>query len=254
MENYKELISKEYLPKHVAIIMDGNGRWAKKRRKPRIFGHSAGVKSVRQVVEASREIGVKNLTLYTFSIENWKRPKDEVTSLMSLLLSTIKSEFEDLHKNNIRIKIIGNTDLLPEKIKAQVIKTEEITKSNTAMTLNIALSYGSQWEIANAAKKIAIETQNGNIKPEDITPDLFRNFLLTSHSPDPELLIRTSGEFRISNFLLYQMAYTELYFTDTLWPDFNKNEFYKAIYHFQQRERRFGLTSEQIESNPVKTK
>lgn len=249
MNSYKELLSTKDLPQHVAIIMDGNGRWAKKRRKPRIFGHSAGVKSVRRVVEAARETGIKHLTLYTFSIENWKRPKDEVSSLMSLLLSTIKSEFEDLHKNNIRVKIVGNTAMLPEKIYRQVQKTEEISAGNTAMTLNIALSYGSQWEIANAAKTIAEEAVSGKIRPDEINTDTFSKYLLTSHSPNPELLIRTSGEYRISNFLLYQLAYSELYFTDTLWPDFSKEEFYKALYYYQQRERRFGMTSEQLKEN-----
>jgi len=249
MNSYKELISTKDLPQHVAIIMDGNGRWAKKRKKPRIFGHSAGVKSVRQVVEAAREIGIRHLTLYTFSIENWKRPKDEVSSLMSLLLSTIKSEFDDLHKNNIRVKIVGNTSMLPEKIYKQVQKTEEISAGNTAMTLNIALSYGSQWEIANAARKVAEDAVAGKIRPEDINTDTFNNYLLTSHSPHPELLIRTSGEYRISNFLLYQLAYSELYFTETLWPDFSKEEFFKALYYYQQRERRFGMTSEQLKQN-----
>jgi undecaprenyl diphosphate synthase len=249
MKSYKEQISTNDLPLHVAIIMDGNGRWAKQKRKPRIFGHSAGVKSVRQVVEAARETGIKHLTLYTFSIENWKRPKDEVSSLMSLLLSTIKAEFDDLHKNNIRVKIVGNTELLPDKIRKQVVKTEEISAGNTAMTLNIALSYGSQWEIANAAKKIAEDVVKGIISPSEINTQTFGNYLLTAHSPHPELLIRTSGEYRISNFLLYQLAYSELYFTDTLWPDFSKEEFYKAIYHYQQRERRFGMTSEQLKEN-----
>jgi undecaprenyl diphosphate synthase len=254
MMSYKEQISPQGLPLHVAIIMDGNGRWAKKRNKPRIFGHSAGVKSVRRVVEASREIGIKHLTLYTFSIENWKRPQDEVSSLMTLLVKTIKSEFDDLNKNNVRVKVIGNYDLLPEKIKKEVITTQELSKNNTALTLNIALSYGSQWEIADTARRIAIETLNGKIKPEDITTDLFEKHLLTAHSPSPELLIRTSGEYRISNFLLYQMAYTELYFTDTLWPDFDKEEFFKAINFYQQRERRFGMTSEQIMNKSQKIK
>jgi len=250
--SYKDLISEKGLPSHVAIIMDGNGRWAKKRNKPRIFGHSAGVKSVKTVVEASREIGIKHLTLYTFSIENWKRPKDEVSSLMSLLVKTIKAYFDELHKNNIRVKVIGNYELLPEKIKKEVAYTQEISKNNTAMTLNIALSYGSQWEIADTARRISLEVLNGNIKPEEINTELFEKHLLTSHSPAPELLIRTSGEFRISNFLLYQLAYSEMYFTDTLWPDFNKEEFFKAIHYYQQRERRFGLTSEQLKNKPGK--
>lgn len=250
MKSHKDLISKNDLPQHIAIIMDGNGRWAKKQNKPRIFGHSAGVKSVRQVVEASREIGIRHLTLYTFSIENWKRPKTEVSSLMSLLVKTIKNEFEELHKNNVRVKIIGNKALLPEKILKEAQKTETISQNNTALTLNIALSYGSQWEIADAARRIAIDTQAGKIKADAIDSKLFESYLLTAHSPHPELLIRTSGEYRISNFLLYQLAYSELYFTDTLWPDFGKEEFYKAIYHYQNRERRFGMTSEQLESKP----
>ena len=221
---------------------------------PLLWMETAGVKSVRRVVEVSREVGIKHLTLYTFSIENWNRPQDEVSSLMTLLVRTIKSYFEDLNKNNIRVKVIGNYNLLPEKIKKEVIKVQEISKNNDAMTLNIALSYGSQWEIADTAKRIAIETLNGKIKPEDITTDLFEKHLLTSHSPSPELLIRTSGEYRISNFLLYQLAYSELYFTDTLWPDFDKEEFYKAIHYYQQRERRFGMTSEQIMNKPRKSK
>ncbi|PKP17967.1 MAG: isoprenyl transferase [Bacteroidetes bacterium HGW-Bacteroidetes-21] len=248
-ESYKQLLVPEKMPQHVAIIMDGNGRWAKKKNRPRLFGHSQGVKSVRNVVEASVEIGVKHLTLYAFSLENWNRPQSEVSGLMSLMISTIQKEFKTLHKNNVRIKLVGNLALLPTSVKEKVFETERITQNNTAMTLNIALSYGSQWEIAEAAKKIAIDVSQNKISPDDITPESFSQYLLTSHSPDPELLIRTSGEFRISNFLLYQMAYTELYFTDTLWPDFGKEAFYEAIYHFQQRERRFGKISEQLPSN-----
>lgn len=251
-ESYKLLLVPERMPSHVAIIMDGNGRWAKKKNKPRLFGHSKGVKSVRQMVEACVEVGVRHLTLYAFSLENWNRPKSEVSGLMSLMISTIQKEFKTLHKNNVRIKLVGNLDLLPDSVKTKALETEQITKNNTALTLNLALSYGSQWEIANAAKNIALDYSKNKIKLEDINTDTFSQYLLTSHSPDPELLIRTSGEYRISNFLLYQLAYTELYFTDTLWPDFGKEEFYKAIYHYQQRERRFGMTSEQLPSNSDK--
>lgn len=249
MESFKDKLDKNNIPNHIAIIMDGNGRWAKKKFRPRLFGHSQGVKSVRNVVEAAIEVGVKHLTLYAFSLENWKRPKDEVFGLMDLMLKTIQKEFKTLHENGVKIKIIGNIDLIPEDVRLKVIETEKITKDNTRLTLNLALSYGSQWEIALAAKKIAEDVVNSTIKVEDINSELFGKYLLTSHSPNPELLVRTSGEFRISNFLLFQIAYSELYFTETLWPDFDKEEFYKSIYYYQNRERRFGLTSEQINTN-----
>jgi undecaprenyl diphosphate synthase len=244
--SFKEKLIKEKLPKHVAIIMDGNGRWAKKRGKARIFGHKKGVETVHEIVEAAGEIGVEYLTLYAFSTENWNRPKDEVDSLMMLLVSTIKSEFNTLIKNNVRLLTIGNLDDVPKKVNKKIIETVEKTKNNTGLTLIIALSYSSRWEIVNAVKNIGYQIQQNNIKIEDINNELFNKFLTTSQIPDPELLIRTSGEYRISNFLLWQIAYSELYFTKKLWPEFEKEDFYEAINSFQNRERRFGKTSEQI--------
>lgn len=243
---FKELIDINKLPLHVAIIMDGNGRWAKKKGGIRIFGHQNGVKSVNDVVEASAELGIKFLTLYAFSTENWNRPKIEVDALMSLLISTISKELKNLVKNNIRLLTIGNISQLPNNVRKELINTIEITSTNTGLTLVLALSYSSRWEINDAVKRIATDVKNNIINPDDINEKIFKNYLSTCNIPDPELLIRTSGEYRISNFLLYQLAYTELYFTDTLWPDFTKEDFYKAINDYQKRERRFGLTGEQI--------
>ena len=244
--NYKEKIDKNNIPVHVAIIMDGNGRWAKKRGGVRIFGHQNGVKSVRDVVEASVEIGVKYLTLYAFSTENWNRPKMEVNALMGLLVSTIKSELKTLTENNVRLKTIGDINMLPKEVAQNLTDTIKRTESNTGLTLILALSYSSRWEINQAIKKIATDVKNNVLEIDSINEELFQKYLNTSDFPDPELLIRTSGELRISNFLLYQLAYSELYFTETLWPDFNKDEFFKAIHNYQSRERRFGLTSEQL--------
>lgn len=244
--NYKEKIDKNNIPGHVAIIMDGNGRWAKKRGGVRIFGHQNGVKSVRDVVEASVEIGVKYLTLYAFSTENWNRPKIEVNALMGLLVSTIKSELKTLTENNVRLKTIGDINMLPKEVAQNLTDTIKRTESNTGLTLILALSYSSRWEINQAIKKIARDVKNNVLEIDSINEELFQKYLNTSDFPDPELLIRTSGELRISNFLLYQLAYSELYFTETLWPDFNKDEFFKAIHNYQSRERRFGLTSEQL--------
>jgi len=248
----KDSIDVNKLPLHVAIIMDGNGRWAKQSNKHRLYGHKNGINSVKSTVEAAIETGVKYLTLYAFSLENWNRPKDEVLGLMSLLVSSIDKEFKVLHKNGVRINVIGNTDLLQKDIKLKIENTVEKTKDNNKLFLTLALSYGSRWEIVEAAKKIAIESVNKKIAIEDINEQTFSNYLTTSNMPDPELLIRTSGEYRISNFLLYQIAYSELYFTETLWPDFNKEEFYKALIYFQKRERRFGLISEQINKQELK--
>ncbi len=244
--NFKDKIIKEKLPKHVAIIMDGNGRWAKQRGKNRIFGHKSGVKSVKEVVEAAGTLKIQYLTLYAFSTENWNRPKIEVDALMTLLLNSINSEKKDLIENNIQLKVIGNTEALPTKIRQKISKVIEETKINTGLTIVIALSYSSRWEIVNAIKNISKEVKENKIDISNINSDLVSKYLTTSEIPDPELLIRTSGEYRISNFLLWQIAYSELYFTKKLWPDFGKEEFYEAIYDFQYRERRFGKTSEQI--------
>lgn len=244
--NYKELLDIQNLPEHIAIIMDGNGRWAKKRGGVRIFGHQNGVKAVREVVEASVELKIKYLTLYAFSTENWNRPKIEVNALMGLLVTTIKNELKTLQENNVRLKTIGDINQLPENVIRNLKETLELTSANTGLTLILALSYSSRWEINNAVKEIAKDVKNNVLNIDQINESLFQKYLNTSSFPDPELLIRTSGELRISNFLLYQLAYSELYFTETLWPDFSKEEFYKAIHNYQSRERRFGLTSEQI--------
>ncbi len=243
---YKEKVDKTLLPQHIAIIMDGNGRWAKARGKHRIFGHKNGVKAVREVTEGCAEIGVKYLTLYAFSTENWNRPQLEVSALMELLFLTIGKEIKTLQKNNIRLNAIGHLHNLPDANRKALLSVMEATKNNTRMTLTLALSYGSREELSEAAKKIAIDYKDGKITLDEINQQSINEYLYTKNIPDPELMIRTSGEHRISNFLLWQLAYTELYFTDKFWPEFNKNELYKAIYDFQQRERRFGMTSEQV--------
>jgi len=239
-------ISKNKLPKHIAIIMDGNGRWAKKKGNKRIFGHKNGVKAVKETVEVAGEIGIKYLTLYAFSAENWNRPKVEVDALMSLFISAVKNETENLIKNNVRMKAIGNLESLPVSVLENLNEIIDKTKNNTGLTLILALSYSSRHEITNAVKNITKQITCGEITCENITEKMISANLYTNEFPDPELLIRTSGEYRISNFLLWQISYTELYFTDTLWPDFSREDFLKAIYNFQQRERRFGKTSEQL--------
>jgi len=239
-------VNREKLPSHIAIIMDGNGRWAKQKGKPRIFGHQNGAHAVRQTIEGSVELGVKYLTLYAFSAENWKRPKMEVEALMTLLVTTIDEELKNLVDNNIHFQVIGNVSLLPDSVKRKIDTAITNTQSCTGMILTLALSYGSRWEIVDAAKKIAEEVKQGSLNPQDITDKVFASHLNTAKMPDPELLIRTSGELRLSNFLLWQLAYTELYFTKVLWPDFSKEELYKAIISFQNRERRFGKTTEQL--------
>jgi undecaprenyl diphosphate synthase len=244
----KESINKDKLPRHIAIIMDGNGRWAEKRGNQRIFGHKNAVAAVRDTVEASAELGVEYLTLYAFSTENWKRPKNEVDALMALLVSTIHSETKTLLENNIRLHTIGNTGSLPATVQEQLRQAKEKTSQNTGLNLVLALSYGSRWEIINAVKSLAAEIEEGKLSSKDINERTFEKFLDTSGFPDPELIIRTSGEFRISNFLLWQIAYTELFFTPTLWPDFRREHLYEAILSFQNRERRFGKTAEQIKS------
>lgn len=239
-------INKEKIPTHVAIIMDGNGRWAKQKGKPRVFGHQNAVKAVRDATEAAGRLGVKYLTLYAFSAENWNRPKVEVDALMSLLSSTIDSEINTLTKNNIHLKTIGNLSLLPESIQQKIDWAKQQTKHCDGLNLIIAISYGSRIEIAEAAKRMAIAAKNGLIEIENISTKTFNEYLDTSSIPDPDLLIRTSGEYRISNFLLWQIAYAELYFTKVLWPDFSKEDFYHAVIDFQSRERRFGKTSDQL--------
>jgi len=243
--SYKDQIVKEKMPEHIAIIMDGNGRWAKNKGSQRIVGHRSGVTAVRETVEAAAEIGLKYLTLYAFSTENWSRPATEIKGLMTLLLATLKSETKTLLENNIRLTTIGDIGSLPRDLQKELIRTTEKTASNTGTTLNLALSYSSRWEIVEAVSKLGIDVKSGKLDPTAINQSVFENYLPTGTIPDPELLIRTSGEFRVSNFLLWQIAYAELYFTETLWPDFRKEDFYKAICNFQMRERRFGKISEQ---------
>jgi undecaprenyl diphosphate synthase len=242
----KEKINKDRLPKHIAIIMDGNGRWAEKRGNKRIFGHKNAIAAVRDTVEASAEMGIAYLTLYAFSTENWKRPKTEIDALMALLVSTIHSETKTLMENNIRLHAIGNILSLPVRVQEQLQQAIDLTKDNTGLRLVLALSYGSRWEIVNAVKKVAADIEKGTISSNDLDNVVFEKYLDTSGFPDPELVIRTSGEYRISNFLLWQIAYAELYFTPTLWPDFRREHLYEAILDFQCRERRFGKTAEQI--------
>lgn len=239
-------INKDKLPKHIAVIMDGNGRWAKKRGKPRVFGHKNGVKSVREVTEAAAELGVEYLTLYAFSTENWKRPKLEVDALMHLLVETLHAEISTLNKNDIRLQAIGDLDLLPPKTHKALIEGIRNTSSNKRMTLVLALNYSAKWEISQAMRRIAGKVAAGLLAPEEIGQDLIAQHLSTANYPDPELLIRTSGESRLSNFMLWQLAYAELYFTPVFWPDFRKDNLYQAIIDFQHRERRFGKISEQL--------
>ncbi len=242
----KARINLKKLPKHIAIIMDGNGRWAKEHGKPRVFGHQNGVKSVRETTEAAAELGIEYLTLYAFSTENWSRPQFEVNALMTLLVETLRKEIETLNKNNIRLQAIGDLKQLPEKTHKALLEGIGQTSQNTRMTLVLALNYSARWDILNAAKTLANDAYNKQIEPADIDEKTFENALSTHGMPDPELLIRTSGENRISNFLLWQIAYAELYFTPIFWPDFRKKNLYEAIIDFQKRERRFGKTSEQL--------
>jgi undecaprenyl diphosphate synthase len=241
-----EEIDKEKLPHHIAIIMDGNGRWAKKKNLSRISGHIKGVNAVREIVTACRELGIKVLTLYAFSIENWKRPKDEVTALMELLKEYLLKEGEEMIQNNIRLSAIGRLEDLPLEVRKTLNETKKKTERCDGMVLNLALSYGGRSEIVHATQAIVSDFQKGKINQEEINLQCFSQYLWTRGIPDPDLLIRTSGEFRISNFLLWQIAYTELYVTETLWPDFDRKELLKAIADYQSRERRFGLTSEQL--------
>lgn len=241
-----ELIDKNRVPRHVAIIMDGNGRWAKAKGHDRIFGHQNGVDSVDKVTEAASELGVEYLTLYAFSTENWNRPVAEVDALMDIFSSALKAYIEKISKNNVRFIVIGDLNRLSEKTRTNMQDAMKLTEKNSGLKLILAISYSSRWEIINAVKNITKDVQNGTINPSDINDDLFSNYLTTKGIPDPDLLIRTSGEYRISNFLMWQLSYSELYFTDLCWPDFKKEEFYEAILNYQKRERRFGKTSEQL--------
>ncbi len=254
MSSLKNSIKPDKLPCHIAVIMDGNGRWAKKRGKMRIFGHENGVKAVRETAEGAAELGVKYLTLYAFSTENWNRPKMEVNALMKLLVKTIHQETQTLNKNDIRLQTIGDISKLSNDTRNELQKAIENTSGNKRMTLTLALNYSARWEITEAARLIAQKAKNNELDPNKITDEVFSAHLATAGYPDPELLIRTSGENRISNYLLWQIAYTELYFTPVLWPDFNKEELYKAILDFQQRERRFGKTSEQLSETQTQNK
>jgi len=247
MEALKNSILKNKVPTHIAIIMDGNGRWAKLKNKPRVFGHKNGVNSVRETIEACGDLGIKFLTLYAFSTENWKRPKLEVKTLMALLVSSLKKELKILQKNNIKLNTIGNINDLPESAQKELKEVIEKTKNNNALTLTLALSYGSRDEIVNVIKNISKKVVNNELQIEEINENIINNHLYTFSLPDVDFLIRTSGEKRISNFLLWQIAYAEMYFTDTLWPDFKKENLFNAVLEYQNRERRFGKTSEQIE-------
>jgi undecaprenyl diphosphate synthase len=247
--SFKDNIDFNNLPKHIAVIMDGNGRWAKKKGARRIFGHRNAVQAVRDVTECCAELGVKYLTLYAFSTENWSRPKEEVDGLMELLVNTIKQEIGTLMENQVKLMTIGDTSHLPANCQKNLQWAIDQTRENSGLTLLLALSYSGRWEILEAVRKMVAEAQSGQLKAEDISEAKFAGYLNTAGIPDPELLIRTSGELRISNFLLWQIAYTELYITPTLWPDFRKEDLYEAICSYQQRERRFGKTSEQL--NPV---
>lgn len=244
----RENIDLTKLPRHIAIIMDGNGRWAKEKGQLRMFGHKYGVAAVKDVVESAVELGLEYLTLYTFSTENWNRPDFEVNALMELFVSTINKEIQTLIKNNVRLNAIGNLDRLPRKCREQLNEAMRLTAQNTSTTLTLALSYSSRWEITEAVKRIAKRVSEGTLSPDQIDENLIDQSLMTAGMPDPELLIRTSGELRISNYLLWQLAYAELYFTPKLWPDFRRTDFYEAIMVYQKRERRFGKTSEQVKT------
>ncbi len=249
MASFKEHIDFNNLPKHIAVIMDGNGRWAKKKGAMRIFGHRNAVQAVRDITECCGELGVKYLTLYAFSTENWNRPKEEIEGLMELLVNTLKQEIGTLNENQVKLRTIGDTSHLPSDCQKNLQWAINETKNNSGLLLNLALSYSGRWEILEAVKKLATDVKNNKVDVNSINESVFENYLQTSGIPDPELLIRTSGELRISNFLLWQIAYTELFITPTLWPDFKKENLYEAIWSYQQRERRFGKTSEQL--NPV---
>ena len=251
MEHLEAQIDKQRLPRHIAIIMDGNGRWAQEQGQDRLFGHFHGVESVRNIVEGCAELGVEYLTLYAFSTENWDRPEYEVNGLMELLVDTIRRETETLNKNNIKLHVIGDRRMLSEAVNKELDESLEITGQNTGLNLIMALSYSGRWELVNAVRNIAADVEAGRLKAAEVDQASLQQYLWTSEYPDPELMIRTSGEYRISNFLLFQLAYAELYFTNTRWPDFRKKHLYEAILDFQNRERRFGKTSAQITNDPL---
>jgi undecaprenyl diphosphate synthase len=246
MSSLPALLNKERLPRHIAIIMDGNGRWAKEKGEDRLFGHYQGVESVRDIVEGAAELGIQYLTLYAFSTENWDRPADEVSGLMELLVTTIRKEVGTLNKNNIRLHVIGDLNMLPEHARNELQEGLDMTAANTGLNLVMALSYSGRWELLEAVRNIAKAVKSGELDPAQIDEQTLQNNLSTHSFPDPELMIRTSGEYRISNFLLYQLAYAELYFTDVCWPDFRKKNLHEALLDYQQRERRFGKISEQL--------
>ncbi len=248
-KNAQEMLkSAGEIPQHIAIIMDGNGRWAKQRNLPRIAGHSEGVESVRDTVEACGQLGVKFLTLYAWSTENWKRPEEEVSLLMRLLLKALKDETDRLHTNNVRIQAIGEIAALPQEVQSELLDDIQKTKDNTGLTLTLALSYSGRWDLTRAIKRIVRDVQENKLGPEQINEQLIATYLSTAAMPDPDLLIRTSGEFRISNFLLWQLAYTEIFISNKFWPGFRRDELYAAIRNYQQRERRFGMVSEQLKN------
>lgn len=240
------------IPTHIAIIMDGNGRWAKERGLHRVAGHRQGVNSVRDIVEACGQLGVKYLTLYAFSTENWRRPKEEVSTLMRLLLRALRDETDRLHENNVRLTCIGEIEAMPQEVQDELFDAIEKTRHNTGLTLNLALSYSGRWDLTNAARRLAEDVQQNRVKVENITEQTVSSYLTTKDMPDPDLLIRTSGEYRISNFLLWQLAYAEFYISEKYWPDFRRKDLYEAIRNFQGRERRFGMVSEQIRKKPLR--
>lgn len=245
-QQQEALIAAGNIPQHVAIIMDGNGRWAEQRGQSRVQGHREGIESVRDIVKASSLLGVKYLTLYAFSMENWRRPQTEVNVLMELLSYYLKNEFDELHRNNVRLQTIGKTNALPKNVQKQLYESTEAMKENTGLTLTLALSYSARWDITRAVQMIALDVRRGKLSPEDLTEERFASYLQTHIMPDPDLLIRTSGELRVSNFLLWEIAYAELYITQTLWPDFRRAQLYEALASYNQRERRFGKTSQQL--------
>jgi undecaprenyl diphosphate synthase len=245
-QRQKELKQSGALPRHVAIIMDGNGRWAKERGLPRVAGHREGVGSVRDIVRACGQLDIPYLTLYAFSTENWKRPHSEVSVLMNLLLHYLRSEIEELNRNNVRLNAIGNLNSLPKPVQKQLYRSMEKLDGNTGLTLTLALSYSGRWDILRAVQTLALDVRRGKLSPEDITEDLFRTYLTTELLPDPDLMIRTSGELRLSNFLLWEMAYSEIHIAPVYWPDFRRESLYAALADYLQRERRFGKTSEQL--------
>lgn len=241
-------VSVSHLPKHIAVIMDGNGRWAKAKSKPRVFGHKAGAKAVRKTIAGAAKLGVKAITMFAFSSENWRRPEEEVNLLMELFVTALTREVKKLHKNNLQLRIIGDVSQFPEKLQQKIHEAETLTQNNTGMVVNIAANYGGKWDITEAAKAIAVKVQSGELKPDDITEEEFTKGLTMSDLPEVDLLIRTSGECRISNFMLWQLAYAEMYFTDSYWPDFDEEKLVEAISWFVSRERRFGCTGEQIKA------